>query len=1117
MRITGRSNFQLQAMIFIAFIFLFTIPVMSADNPGFFRYPHTNGEDVVFTSEGDLWRVSIGGGTAIRLTTHKGEERFARISPDGKLIAFSGQDDGQDDIYVMPVSGGEPRRLTFHPDREQVVGWSPDGQVLFRSSREIPFRGYRIYKVSPDGSFPDGIRITKASMISFEPNGDRIAFNRYSREFRHWKRYKGGWAQDIWVGNLEANEFANVTDNPAINDWDGTDAFPMWHVNGRIYYLTDRDTRANIWSMKPDGSDVVQHTNYSEFDVRWPAMNGDQIVFQNGMDIYVYDIKTDKSKMIQIDLPTDRVQARVKYVDPKKYMTDYSLSPDGKRVLFCARGELFTAPTKGEGLIRQLTFDSGVREKFPNWSADGEEIYYWSDATGEEVLYRISAKGGESSIIGDDNMGWNFPSMSSPDGKSVVYSNEELELVVMDLKSGKKTVVDQGSWEINDYGWSADGRFLTYSRPEPNYNNTVWIWDSKSHDIYAVTDDYTSSYNPVFDPEGKYLYFLSDRIANPYLDGKEMTYILDKRTMLYAVMLTDETESPFLSEADPSSGDEEWGEDEDGEDSGHGKKGKKGKRGKKDKEEKKEAVKVEIDFDGLSARIVPFPVAPGNYHSLSAVKNNVFYMSHQNRGMFNRSKHEKGPKGSPLHKFNLKREKHKVIAKGIRGYDISIEGEKLMVYKDGEFIVKGFDAEGFDDAEEKQKVKLSDWDLRVEVRPEWQQMFRESWRFQRDFFWTPDMHQVDWQAEFDKYNALTGRISTRDELNDLIGEMFAELNCSHTYVGGGDQRRPSSHPTGLLGADLSRDKSGYFRVDRIIKGRPWEEGLSSPLAEPGVKVGDGDYIINVNGRSVLESTTIFELLVNRANKITSLTINSKPEAKGSHEIVIKPLGSERMLRYWEWVDGRQEYVSEKSDGRIGYIHLSNMGGFGLSQFTAAYQPQHRKPALIMDVRYNGGGFVAEMILSHLGRQLVSVGRPRHGATYRGPGTAFYGHMAAVCNGETGSDGETFTDGFKDMNLGPVIGTRTWGGWVGIRGDKGLVDRGGLTQPEFTGWNMNGSYRIEGWGTDPDMVIKEHPTAEFDGTDPQLDATIEYLLNKLETDPMPIPEPPPYPDRSKFVR
>lgn len=1115
MSATGRYNLQLQAMIFIAFIFLFTIPVLSADNPGFFRYPHTNGEVVVFTSEGDLWRIPIGGGTAIRLTTHEGDERFAHISPDGSQIAFSGQDDGQDDIYVMPVSGGEPRRLTFHPDREQVVGWSPDGQILFRSSREIPFRGYRIYKVSPEGSFPEGIRITKASLISYEPNGDRIAFNRYSREFRHWKRYKGGWAQDIWVGNLGTNEFANVTDNPTINDWDGTDAFPMWHANGRIYYLTDRDTRANIWSMKPDGSDMVQHTKHADFDVRWPAMNGDKIVYQSGMDIWAYDVKTGKYDVIQIDLPTDRVQARVKFVNPKDYLSEFKLSPDGKRLLFCARGELFTAPTKGKGLIRQLTFDSGIREKFPCWSADGEEVYFWADATGEEVLYRIPAKGGESNIIGDDEKGWNFPPVSSPDSKLIAYANEDLELIVMDLKSGKKTVVDQGSWEINDYCWSADGRFLAYSRPEANYNNTVWVWDSKSKETHAVTDDYTSSSNPVFDPEGKYLYFLSDRVANPHLDGKEMTYILDKRTMIYAVMLQDDTESPFLEEADPAGGgDDEWGEDEDGED---GKDGKKGKKDKKDKKEKKEVVDVEIDFEGLAGRIVPFPVAAGNYHSLSAVKENVFYMSFENRGMFNKFSDEEEPEGAPLHKYDLKSKKHKIVAKSINSYDISIEGEKLLVFKDGDFIVKGLDAEDFEEVEDKQKVDLSGWDLRVEVRPEWQQMFRESWRFQRDFFWTPDMHRVDWQAEYNKYNALANRISTREELNDMIGEMFAELNCSHTYVGGGDQRRPSNHPTGLLGADLSRDKSGYYRIDRIIQGRPWEENLSSPLAEPGLKVQEGDYIIAVNGRPTIESSNIYELFVNRANKITSLTINSKPEAKDSHEIVIKPLGNERMLRYWEWVDGRQEYVSAKSDGRIGYIHLSDMGGFGLSQFTAAYQPQHRKPALIMDVRYNGGGFVAEMILSHLGRQLVSVGRPRHGATYRGPGTAFYGHIAAVCNGETGSDGETFTDGFKDMKLGPVIGTRTWGGWVGIRGDKPLVDRGGLTQPEFTGWNMNGSYRIEGWGTDPDIEIKEHPTAEFDGTDPQLDATIEYLLNKLVNDPMPLPEPPPYPDRSKFDR
>lgn len=1094
--------------------------VSSEETPGFFRYPTTDGEWVVFTSEGDLWKVPLEGGTAVRLTTHQGEEHFAHISPDGKSIAFTGQDDGQDDVFVMPINGGEPRRLTWHPDRDQVIGWTTDGKILFRSSREIPYRGYRIYKLSPDGGMPEVIKLDKAALISFEPDGKRIAFNRYSREFRNWKRYKGGWAQDIWIGNLKKHEFTNITDNPAINDWDGTDAFPMWHTNGKIYFLSDRDGRANIYSMTSDGRGLLRRTTHDEFDVRWPSLGGDVIVYQQGMDIWAYDITEGESRLVNIQLPTDRVQARVKFTDPSRFISSFQLSKEGNRLLFCSRGELFTVPARGEGLIRQLTFNSGTHEKFPYWSADDKKIFFWSDDSGEEQLYSSPASGGDWTSLGTDGRGWHFPPVPSPDGISVAFSNEELELVVMNVESGKSKVVDTASWEIREYSWSADSRFLVYSHIEENWNSTIRLWDASKNETHSVTDDFTNSHSPVFDPEGKYLYFLSDRIANPHLDGQEMTYILDERTLPYVLMLKKGIESPFAPQADPPEEEEEFG------DWGKGDKDKKGKKekGKTKDEEEKEPVKVEIDFDGLSSRIAPVPVKPGNYAGLRAVKNKIFYLAWTNRGMLGRALFEDDDRGVDLHKYNIKKKKHQVIEEGIKGYDISGNGKKLVIWKKDQFTVKGIDdGGGFgkwmkdDDEEDDKTVNLSQWDLHVDVRAEWRQMFRESWRLQRDFFWDPNWHGVDWEAVFNKYAPLASRISTRDELSDLIGEMFAELNCSHTYVWGGDQRRAKSHPTGLLGADLSRHKSGYFLIDRIITGRPWDMKLTSPLAAPGIDVKDGEFIIAINGRQANEVENIYELLSNKASKVVSLTINNRPSPEGAREVIVKPLDSERMLRYWEWVDGRRAYTAEKSDGKIGYIHLTNMGGTGLSQFTAEYLPQHQKSALILDVRYNGGGFVAEMILSHLGRKVFSVGRPRHGTTYRNPQTGFHGYMAAVCNGETGSDGETFTEGFKRLGLGPVIGTRTWGGWVGIRGDKPLVDRGMITQPEFTGWGMDSEYLIEGWGTDPDIEIKEHPAAETIGKDPQLDATIEWLLDKMEKDPKPLPEPPPYPDRSGFSR
>lgn len=1115
-------SFRTALLIFLVILVSITlVPVYSATGfaevtiPGFFRYPATYGKYIVFTSEGDLWRVPVNGGMALRLTTHEGDEQFAHFSPDGKWIAFTGQDNGQDDVFIIPANGGEPKRLTYHPDRDQMLGWDNKGNVLFRSSREIPYRGYRVYSIPVTGGLPEVLPIDKAALISFEPDGKRVAFNRYSREFRHWKRYQGGWAQDIWVGDLEKSEFHNLTDNPPINEWDGTDAFPMWHTDGRIYFMSDRDGRANIYSMLPDGSDLKRHTRHEDFDVRWPSLGAGVIVYQHGMDIWKLDIASNTTRQVEIILPSDRVQARSKFVDPKKYITDFQLSPDGARVLFCSRGEIFTAPSKGEGLIRQLTFTSGIREKSPRWSPDGESIVIWSDESSEEQLYTIPVLGGKTTKVGTDKRGWHYPATWSPDGKSLAFSNEELELVVMDAASGDMRIIDQGSWEITEYSWSPDSRFLVYARPEENSNETVRIWDSQSSLSKPVTDDFYNSYSPCFDPEGKYLYFLSDRVANPHLDGQEMTYILDKRTRVLLVSLKKDTLSPFAAKADPKGDDDEdkpwkkWKGDD--------------KKGNEDND-KKETVKVEIDFDDLAGRIDVFPVPASNYFALSAVKNRVFFCERENEGMFRYDYFDENEdRGFTLLRFDIKRKKLKTAAENINGYDISYDGEKLLVRRGNRFTVTGIDEggegewKGREKDEEDKDVDLSGWDLNVDVRAEWQQMFDEAWRLQRDFFWDPNMHWVNWDKIYKQYKPLTKRISTRDELNDLIGEVFAELGCSHTYIGGGDQRSADYLSTGLLGVDVSRHSSGFYRIERVYKGHPWTPNLSSPLAAAGIDAKPGEFIVAINGQSTASVDNYLELLQNKADKTTSVILNSKPSLDGGREVIVKPLSNERALRYITWVDDRRDYVNRKSDGQIAYIHLTDMGGRGLSQFTEAYLPQHNKPAMIMDVRYNGGGFVAEMILSHLSRRLWAVGKPRHGDNYRTPQTAFHGYLAAVCNGETGSDGETFTEGFQRMELGPVIGTRTWGGWVGIRGGKPFIDFGGSTQPEFTGWGLEGKYLIEGHGTDPDQVVKEDPGAFLRGEDPQLDATIAYLLDKLKNDPKPLPQQPPFPDRSLHLK
>jgi tricorn protease len=584
-----------------------------------------------------------------------------------------------------------------------------------------------------------------------------------------------------------------------------------------------------------------------------------------------------------------------------------------------------------------------------------------------------------------------------------------------------------------------------------------------------------------------------------------MTYILDRRTQPFAVSLKSGEKLPFVPESDPKSEDDEKENDDKD----------------KSKENESEApVKVEIDFTGLADRIAPFPIPAGNYSALRSTKDRVFFLSTENEGMLGTGIFDEEPEaGYNLNSFNIAKKKMKTVAESVKGYSLSSDGKRLIYRTKDDFLVIGTDEEasgkkdGDKEEDSDRKVDLSQWDLRVNVRAEWRQMFFEAWRLQRDFFWDPAMHQVDWKAVREQYAALAPRISTREELNDLIGEMLAELNCSHTYVWGGDQRRPEYRGAGLLGVDVSRDPSGFYRIERVIGGRPWTPDLSSPLSAPGIDAKPGEYIVAVNGRSTASVPNYLELLLDKAGKIVSVTLNDRPTLDGGREVIVKPLNSEAALRYCDWVDNRRQYVADKSGGKLGYIHLTDMGGAGLSEFTGDYLPQYNKPGMIMDVRYNSGGFVAEMILSHLARKPFSFGRPRHGVMYRNPWSAFYGYMAAVCNGETGSDGETFTEGFRRLGLGPIIGTRTWGGWVGIRGDKPFVDWGAVTEPEFTGWGLDSKWMIEGRGTDPDMVVVDDPAKMIGGQDPQLDAAIDYLLKKMAEKPMPIPETPAFPDRS----
>jgi tricorn protease len=1083
-------------------------PAARAQQPpdGFYRYPTIGGGLVVFAAEGDLWKVPSGGGVAQRLTAHEGDERFPRLSSDGRLIAFTAQYDGNDDVFVMPSSGGEPVRLTWHPSPDQALGWTPDGRVLFRSRRDHPHGDYRCWAVAPSGGIPEMIPLEPAAWLSFEPGGARISLQKISLEFHTWKRYQGGEAEQVEVGTLEPLAFSTVT------RWDGKDAFPMWAGDGRIYFVTDRWGRPNLASMRPDGEDVRRHTSFEDYDVRWPSLGDGRIVYQHAMDVWSYDLATGRNEKLGIALPTDRLQVRSRFVDPQQQLGWWGLSKDGERIVLETRGDLFVTRTRKKGLIRRVTESSLARTKFPAFSPDGAWIAAWTEVDGEEQLLLHSAdNSAQARQVGRVEPGWHHAPAWSPDGKRIAWGDQTYRLLVADVATGATSVVDSSEWEVTQRAWSPDSRYLAYTVSLPSGFNQVRLWDGQAKKTFQVTDGMFNSFSPTWDPDGEVLYLLSDQYTNPYLDRFEARFIVDRATLPCVVALRADVRLPFAprGDVDPEGDDDEEDEDEEGA---------KRSKGKKKSEPERPARPIRIDFDGLGARMVQVPVTPGNYAGLWAVEGKLHFVRSENAGMMPpEPEGEDEPRGAELLTYDLEKEKLSTLATGVTGYDVSMDG-KVLVYrtKDGFTRVEAGATEApEDDAAEEARVRLDGWSLEIDPRDEWRQMLREAWRLQRDFFYDPGMHGVDWDAVWAQYAALLDRVASRDDLDDVLGEMLGELNAGHAYKWGGDVRRGKRVGTGLLAADLTHDpKTGFWQVQKIYRGDYPDPKWSSPLARPDLRVEPGTWIVAIDGRPLLPGEDYLRRLANRAGQEVELSVNTTPRLAGARRVVVKPVAADTNIRYASWIREMRERVAKATDGKVGYIHLYDMGGLGLRQFARDYPPQWDRRGLVIDDRWNHGGFVAQMILAHLDRKILAVGSTRYArARYTTPDRAFHGHLVALINRQGGSDCETLAQGFKEFGLGPVIGTRTWGGWVGIRGDKALRDGGMTTQPEFGGWDSRGrGWMIEGHGVDPDIELDLGPDGLVHGNDAQLDRAVALLMERIAADPRELPEAPPAPVR-----
>ncbi len=1125
-----------KVLVFVVLAFSAISAAQEVQEGRLLRFPDIHGDKVAFFYGGHIWLASTSGGAARRITSSEGRELFPKFSPDGKWLAFTGQYDGNFNVYVMPAEGGQPKQLTFyqgsaHPlnDRmgihNQVINWTPDSKRVVFLSRRDASNGWvkRQFTVSIDGGLPQPLPMDQGGLLSYSPDGNKVAYNIIFRNFRTWKRYTGGLAQSITIYDLKNNTSEDVPHT----DW--TDTFPMWHEN-TVYFTSDRgpEHHLNLYSYDLSSKQVQQLTHFDNWDVMWPSLGPEAIVFENAGYLYTFDFQSKQPKKLTISVPADRANAMKRWDNVSRLITDFDIAPDGKRAVFAARGDVFTVPAK-EGSIRNLTRTPGIREQKVSWSPDGKWIAYISDRTGEDEIYIAPQDGlGKEQQVTTGYKGFKFAPQWSPDSKKIAWADKDINLWWTDINDKRPVKIDHDDFaEITNYNWSPDSKWLAYDKQSDNNYAVVHLYSLTDAKSTAVTTDFNNSYDPMFDPEGKYLYYLSDRDFNEVLGNVDFEFANPKTTRVYIVTLKKDEPSPLgvqsdetaVKTAEPVQMSMPQTAATDAADKKAAKKeaakAETTDEGKdKDKEKKKEKpVEVKIDLDGIQDRVVALPTDPAIIKTFAAAKGFVYYSTAPIQGL-------DGPvagKESAVHAYDLKDRKEKTLIEGVQKFALSFDGSKLLYESEGGGGPRAAHTYGIIDAKPADQPKkvgdssLSLNGMRAEVDPpaEWKQMFNEVWRQQRDYFFQAEMNGVDWQKMHDKYAELLPYVSDRYSLTYIMGELIGELSNSHTYVGGGDY--PDLHPinVGLLGADYELDSaSGVYRFKKIYPGENWNADLRSPLTEPGINVKEGDYLLAVNGRPLRTPQTPDELLVNTGNETVTLTVNSKPSEDGSHNVVVKPISDEYNLRELNMVNTNRKKVAEATGGKVGYIYLPDMGESGLDAFVKQFFPQIRKQGLIIDVRYNGGGFVDELIFERLRRILAGMDSARNWKSGTVPPIVFHGSMVALTNHYAASDGDIFSYMFKFYKLGPLIGERTWGGVRGIRGNIPLMDGGYITRPEFSRYNLDSQWIIENRGVQPDIVVENRPEQVVAGKDPQLDRAIEEVMKAIQANPKPLPPRPP---------
>lgn len=1071
------------------------------DEARLLRFPAVGGDNIVFSYAGNLYRVGIDGGQAVKLTSHVGYEVFPRISPDGKTIAFTGQYDGNTEVYTMPVAGGEPKRITYSALVERdlvgermgpnniIMCWTPDGKEIVFRSKWHNFSGLRgqLCKVSAEGGLAERIPTSEGGFCSYSPDGKKLAMNRMFREFRTWKYYRGGQADDIWINKVGTTSLEKI---PGC-DPEAQDIFPMW-IGDEIYYLSDRDRTMNLFVYDTKSKKTEKVTDFTEYDCKFPSYSKDHIVFENGGWIYRFDVKDRSCRKLSIYLQDDNVYSRPELQNVAGRMFAYSLSPDAERVLIIARGDLYSLPAKN-GPVYNVTESCSGHEREGVWSPDGSRIAYFSDKEGEYQVYVAPSDNMRDAVrMTDFSSGYPTGLKWSPDGKTLYFSTERRDIYSLNVatKALRRIIVSETS--LRGCEISPDGSWIAYTQGLDNETPAIFLYEVATGKSYQVTDKWYSSSSPLFSTDGKYLFFTSSRDFRSQYSRVEWNASYNISDYVFMVPLAKDTENPLALRSN------EYGAKPS--ESADGKKMPEGPEPDGKRKAAKPEVKTVVDIDGIGERITPLPLPSGMYRLILCDGGKLYYSSFSMGGR---------AAAPGIKTFDLKTQK---TGDGPKNLPLAFtpDHKKCLVRDGGKLYVTSFGGP----AKLEDPVPTDAMDMVVDHEAEWAQIFDESWRVSRDYFYVENMHGLDWQKIHDKYAVMLPYVKHRHDLTYLIGEMIGELNIGHAYITSGEYPQVPRIATGLLGGRFSKDsKTGAFRIDHIFKGANWDASLRSPLTEPGIDVKVGEYVTMVNGTPASELADIYQALVGKAGKTVSLEIASNASGRNARTVYVVPVADEANLAYYEWVQGNIEKVEKASGGEIGYIHIPDMSTEGLDMFTKLFYTQLDKKALIIDDRMNGGGNVSPMILERLQREVYRLNMYRNGKNGTVPSEAHYGPKVCLIDKYSSSDGDLFPYGFRQLGIGKLIGKRSWGGIVGISGSKAYVDGQDMRTPFFTSYSLEGEWIIEGHGVDPDIEVDINPFEDFLGKDAQLDKAIEVLKEELKNW-KPLPGTPAAPDKSR---